>query len=248
MIQAIGFDLFNTLITVDPETMEEANNRLIQNLKRNGFNVETQYFRQAHREAAMRFLALCRKNGKETHNRFWISAALETENYHISPDDARIAEAVEAYFSAFYIHCNLIPGTKEMLETLHSVYRLGLLSNFTHGPAARKIIDLLGLNFYFDAVLISGEIGYRKPHPLVFQELIHHLKVRPEQALYVGDDIEPDIEGALQAGLQPVWTSYVRDHGLASTVGVIAKGNGVPDTQVPRITDWGDLLFLLKGL
>lgn len=183
MIKAIGFDLFNTLITVDPETLEEANASLIQSLKTNGFGIEAQSFRQAHLEAAMRFLKLCRMDGKETHNRFWISAALAVENYCVSPDDSRIAEAVEAYFSAFYPRCRLIPGTKGMLETLSRVYHLGLLSNFTHGPAARKIIDLLGLDPYFEAVLISGELGYRKPHPLVFEKLIHSLKVRAEQTV-----------------------------------------------------------------
>ena len=95
-----------------------------------------------------------------------------------------------------------------MLSTLRKVYRLGLLTNFTHGPAAREIIDTLGLNPFFDVVLISGELGYRKPHPFVFRQLIKYLGVEKDQILYVGDDPEPDITGAQKAGLQPVLTTY----------------------------------------
>ncbi|MGD2126640.1 MAG: HAD family hydrolase, partial [Desulfobacteraceae bacterium] len=214
-IKAIGFDLFNTLITVEPETLREANKRLISSLRQSGFAIEDKPFKEAHVQAALRFLEECRSDGRETHNRFWISAALQSHGYDVPPDDARVALAVEAYFSAFFDSCHLIPGTGEMLETLKGPFRLGLLSNFTHPPAANEIIDRVGLTPFFDVVLISGALGYRKPHPLVFRKLIEELGVPKNQILYVGDDLEPDIMGARQAGLQPVWTTYVRDQGIA---------------------------------
>ena len=52
-----------------------------------------------------------------------------------------------------------------MLGELKERYRLGLLSNFTHAPAAKEIIDGVGLASLFDVVLISGDLGYRNPHP-----------------------------------------------------------------------------------
>jgi len=97
-----------------------------------------------------------------------------------------------------------------MLETLKGKYRLGLLSNFTHAPAALRIIDHMGLSPFFDVVLISGQIGYRKPHPSVFRRLVESLCVNGGETLYVGDDPEADINGALRAGLQPVWFTYAR--------------------------------------
>ncbi len=246
-IKAIGFDLFNTLITVGPDTLDEANGNLIKSLRQSGLNLDEEAFRTAHREAAMCHLEKCRKDGRETHNRFWISTALGMEGYAVAPDDHRISAAVEAYFSAFYPQCRLIPGTREMLRHLKGAYRLGLLSNFTHAPAARKIIRLVGLEPFFETILISGELGYRKPHPMVFRKLIEQLQIENHQALYVGDDPEPDIKGALGAGLRPVWTTYVRDQVLQPSPGILARGDGVPAPDILRISSWKDLLSLLDA-
>jgi putative hydrolase of the HAD superfamily len=244
-IKAIGFDLFNTLITVDPQTLQEAHGRLFFSLIESGFNLEEQAFRKAHRQAAMDHLAECQKDGRETHNRFWISAALADQGYQVSPDDLRIAGAVERYFSAFLEYCHLIPGTGETLEILQKRYRLGLLTNFTHGPAARNILDYLGITSFFGIILISGELGYRKPHPSVFTKLIEQFGVEAGRILYVGDDPEPDIKGARAAGLQPVWTTYVMDHQIPYARGILTGVPEPPDPTVPRISTWQDLLSLL---
>lgn len=243
-IKAIGFDLFNTLIVAEPGTLSDAMGRLSQSLEQSGLTLEREAFEKAHRKAALRFIRQTRQQGRETHNRFWISAALETQGYNISPDDARIAIAVEAYFSAFPERIHLVPGTSEMLSTLKGTYRLGLLSNFTHAPAARAIIDEVGLTPFFDVVVISGELGYCKPHPLIFQRLIEHLGVEKHQLLYVGDDPEPDIHGAQRAGLQPVWMTYVQDKDLPLSPGTNYEKKE-PDDKVPRISSWDDLLALL---
>jgi len=245
-IRAIGFDLFNTLITVEPQTLQVANGRLFSSLIEGGFQLEEDAFRKAHRQAAMDHLAECQKDGRETHNRFWISAALADQGYQVSPEDWRIAAAVDCYFSAFLEYCHLIPGTESMLATLKKKYRLGLLTNFTHGPAARNILDYLGITPFFGIILISGELGYRKPHPSVFLKLVEQFGFEPSQILYVGDDPEPDIRGARGVGLQPVWTTYVMDHQVPYARGILTGLPEPPESPAPRISTWQDLLSLLN--
>ena len=244
-IRAIAFDLFNTLITVEPQTLDDANKRLFASLSEDGFKLDADSFRRAHRQAALRHIEHCRKDGRETHNRFWIRDALEEQGYPVSPEDRRIAAAVKAYFSAFLDHCRLVPRTKEMLTALRASYRLGLLTNFTHGPAARMLLSHVGLVPFFKVVIISGELGYRKPHPLPFEELVKHLGVETHEAVYVEDDPEPDIQGARQAGLHPVWTTYVRDHQIPYAAGALSSEQPDPEPDVPRISSWEDLLALL---
>ena len=244
-IKAVGFDLFNTLITVEPHALDEAESRLILSLRQSGLSLENDRFTHAHREAALRFIKETKRDGRETHNRFWISAALKSHGYSVPSDDPRIASAVDAYFSAFLQYCHRVPGTREMLSTLRDSYRLGLLSNFTHAPAAMEIIDVVRLTSFFDVVLISGALGYRKPHPLVFRKLIEQLGVEKHEVLYVGDDPEPDITGAQRAGLKPVWTTYVRDRNIPPAPGVMSKSSQKADPNIPRICTWEELLSLL---
>ncbi|MCJ7596432.1 MAG: HAD family hydrolase, partial [Desulfobacterales bacterium] len=222
-----------------------ANRRLTLALRQRGLAVEDETFITAHGKAALRFLEESRRDGRETHNRFWISAALEDRGYHVPPDDVRISSAVDAYFSAFLEFCDLIPGTLKTLGTLRESYRLGLLSNFTHGPAARAIIDRMGLAPFFDVVLISGELGFRKPHALPFLRLMEDLGVENDEIFYIGDDPEPDISGARNAGLQPVWTTYVQDRSLPFAPAILSRDPERPDTAVPRISSWDDLFLLL---
>ena len=244
-IRAIGFDLFNTLITVEPPALNEALGRLVQSLKQSGFVLEEKRFQESYREAAARYVEACKRDGKETHNRFWISSALGGQGYDVMPDDSRITDAVEAYFTAFYEYSRLIPGTKEMLGKVRPVYRLGLLTNFTHGPAARRIIEQLGLTPLFDAIIISGEIGYRKPNPLVFRQLRSHLRVLETQIVHVGDDPEADVLGALNAGIQPVWVM----HGHVSSFGSSPPQEpALPVGDVPAISSWRELLAMLALL
>jgi putative hydrolase of the HAD superfamily len=245
-IKAIGFDLFNTLVTIDSGALKSAEDMLFRSLQKSGFRLEGNGFSQAYREEAARFVEKARLSEVETHNRFWIHAALKRHGFQLDPFDSRIAAAVEDYFSTFSNSTRLIPGTPDLLSNLSSRYRLGLLSNFTHGPAARSIIERTGISHLFDVILISGELGYRKPSPFVFRELVQQLGVDGRDAIYVGDDPQPDIHGAWRAGIQPVWCTYALDNGLAYGPGVLAREGGVPDGKVPRISSWDDLYRLLN--
>lgn len=54
-------------------------------------------------------------------------------------------------------------------------------------------------------LVISSEVGYRKPHPAFYQVISQRLGVRPERLMMVGDDPENDVHGAQRAGLRAVW-------------------------------------------
>jgi FMN phosphatase YigB (HAD superfamily) len=199
-IKAIGFDLFNTLITADLVALNEAMHRLTESLGQSGFQLELDSFKKAYRESAIRFMNEARLEGKETHNRFWISSALVSLGHAVSPDDASISRAVEAYFS----------------------------------------------NSFFDTVLVSGVIGYRKPHPLVFKMLVENLGYENHQIVYVGDSLDPDVLGAIRSGLKPIWMTYVQDHHLPVMPSIPSEQNEILTDQVPRVSDWDGLLSLLK--
>ncbi len=244
-IDAIGFDLFNTLIMAQDGALEEASRRLLRSLRQNGFGFDSEVFRQTYRQEALRCIKWARNVGQETHNSLWISAALQKLGYAVQPEDPSISQTVEAYFSAFRDYCRLIPGTHEMLSALKTHYRLGLLSNFTHAPAAEDLIDHLGLRPFFEAVVISGAVGVRKPNPVIFDHLVYALQVEKTHLLYVGDDPDSDVSGAIAAGIRPVWMTYVRDQGIPVVPGLMPESGDPPGEDIPRISNWGGLYTLL---
>ncbi len=244
---AIGFDLFNTLITADPKAVSDAVERLIRSLRKSGFVFDDDDFKKIYRRCALDFLEKTKEDGRETHNSFWVSAALREMGSPLEPDDPRIALALDAYFSAFFDYCRVIPGALEMLEKLKGSYRLGLLSNFTHAPAAFKLIDGLALTPFFDVLLISGELGYRKPHAMVFEKLVGDFGVDRSRVLYVGDNIEADINGALGANIRPVWFTWALDHKVPMLPGIPVEDEEMPDPDVLRAGDWDEFLSLLRA-
>ena len=244
-IKAIGFDLFDTLIMPDYSIIQDAMAVLLRSLEESGFTFEDLSFSKAYWEAALEHMEKARVDGRETHNRLWISDALNKLGCEVTPEDARISRAVDSYFSLFYPTSRLIPGTVELLARLKDRYRLGLLSNFTHAPAARELVTRAGLTRFFDVILISDELGLRKPRMEVFETLVDSLGVKKGQTLYVGDDPVADIGGAQKAGLCPVWTTIVRDQKLSPAENPFSPKKKAPDGRIPRISTWEDLLVLL---
>src|SRR5688500_15312617 len=73
------------------------------------------------------------------------------------------------------------------------------------GPAQRDKLACLGLTRFFDAVVIAGELGVAKPAPGIFHAACQQLQVSPEHAVHIGDRLDLDAVGALDAGLHAVW-------------------------------------------
>lgn len=265
-ITAIGFDLFDTLVTIQNLGLQEAMDRLVNELHTAGIEVEKKTFLPVYRETARSFTTTARLNHKETHNRFWISAALQKTGQNISPDDSRIERVVESYFSAFVEHAVLLPNTLEALTALQRHYCLGLLSNFTHPPVVHQILSHFGLDALLEVQLVSGTIGYRKPDRRVFDALAEAFGVPRDQIAFVGDDLHADIEGAQNAGLRPIHTIYasVYKSSLQSDIPPQPDNNPDPpiwwrppilssareaeagiESELATIASWDELLALL---
>jgi putative hydrolase of the HAD superfamily len=88
--------------------------------------------------------------------------------------------------------------------------RVGVLTNGPSGMQRRKL-EVSGLGPELDAVTISGEIGVAKPDPEAFRIALERLGTRPEETAMVGDSLENDVLGGLEAGLaEVVWMPGLR--------------------------------------
>lgn len=98
----------------------------------------------------------------------------------------------------------LMPHAREILEYLRPKYRLYILSNGFTELQSRKM-NSAGIAHYFDGVILSEDIGVNKPHPEIFEHALRVARVAPHQALMIGDNLEADIQGAHQVGMEQVF-------------------------------------------
>ena len=78
--------------------------------------------------------------------------------------------------------------------------RLGVISNWDE--RLRPLLDQLKLGRYFEAIIVSREIGSSKPSRGIFEHAVRRLGLPPEAVLHVGDSLAMDVRGARAAGLR----------------------------------------------
>jgi putative hydrolase of the HAD superfamily len=92
-----------------------------------------------------------------------------------------------------------------MLDYLKSKgYALHIITN---GFAEVQYIKLAnsGLKGFFGEVIVSEEVGYKKPHIEVFSAALSSAGANKIESIVIGDDLEADIGGARNAGIDQVY-------------------------------------------
>ena len=94
------------------------------------------------------------------------------------------------------------------LDALRGRVKLALLTN---NPYGADVLDRHGLHVdVFDSVVIADP-SVRKPDPRAFEPVVDALGLASRKIAYVGDSVRADVEGALGAGLYPVWLNRWND-------------------------------------
>ena len=96
-------------------------------------------------------------------------------------------------------------GVHEALQNLKARGRgIYLLSN-AQTDFTRPEIAMMGLEAYFDGILISSEVGYKKPAKEFYDRLFSEFGLKAEECLMVGNDEYSDIAGAIRAGMDSLY-------------------------------------------
>jgi putative hydrolase of the HAD superfamily len=158
------------------------------------------------------------------------------------------AEALDARRCLDAFKWAAIPGTTifpEVPETLkllreHSI-KIGIVTN-AHQPMSIRDIEIQehGIyDFFPDCRIAASDVGYLKPHPLIFQTALRCVDAKPEETVFVGDNYEADIVGAKSAGMFAVWRRTVRRGAFDPDVDSTVQPDGTIDTldELPAILD-----------
>jgi putative hydrolase of the HAD superfamily len=153
---------------------------------------------------------------------------LETEaaRRNISIPKVRMAQLphflAEMYRGISLNRLELYPEVREVLDEFKPRYRLGAVSDAQSAWAVPEL-RAVGLADSFYPIVVSGDLGYRKPDPRIFALALRRMHVLPEEAIFVGNDMYRDVYGARQAGMRTVF--FATNQGQQRMDGVEAHYN-----------------------
>jgi len=169
-----------------------------------GHEVEYNAFRDAYRASARAQNIQANNTWEEFDHEKRLLDTLETMNYTKPELPTIVRDLWKEYLTLWPIHSKLYKETIPLLKYLKGRYKLGLVTNFVDGPTARKVFDNLQLEKLFDVLIISGEVGYRKPKRLLFDFALTELKSIPEKSVMVGDTVEADVIEPKEIGMKAI--------------------------------------------
>jgi haloacid dehalogenase superfamily, subfamily IA, variant 3 with third motif having DD or ED/haloacid dehalogenase superfamily, subfamily IA, variant 1 with third motif having Dx(3-4)D or Dx(3-4)E len=125
------------------------------------------------------------------------------KNFHI--DSSLLAVMLDDLNEHFSDYAIGYPGLMTMLNELKEAsFKLGMITNGRDFYQRNKIRSL-GIESYFDDIVISEAAGVRKPDHAIFQLSLSHLNIAADEAVFVGDNIQKDMIPAKELGMRTIW-------------------------------------------
>ncbi|MBN8201589.1 HAD family hydrolase [Bacillus sp. NTK034] len=191
MIKAVIFDLDGTLLNRDEsvkmfiETQYDRLNELVGHIPKENF--------------VRRFIEL------DDRGYVWKDKVYQQLVNEFGISDITWEDLLQDYLSQFKNNCISFPNLNSMLDELRTNnFVLGLITN-GKGQFQMDNIKAMGIEEYFDIILISEWEGIKKPDPQIFMRALNQLNVTSNESLFVGDHPDNDIKAAQNVGMKGIW-------------------------------------------
>lgn len=197
--KAILFDLDDTLWPIAPVILE-AEQILFAWLREHAPRVAQQFTIETLRQARLELLA------RQPEFQLDLGALRRAGLIAAFEQAGEDAGKVELAMTEFFAARNAVIPYDDVLPGLLRLKGRVLIGSVTNGNAD---LQTIGLARHFDASVAAPSFGVAKPDPRIFLEACRLLGVAPQEAVYVGDDLLLDVDGAQRAGLRAVWMNRI---------------------------------------
>lgn len=114
------------------------------------------------------------------------------------------AQLSHDYVTAAPKRNHLFPDAYEVLDYLYQKYVLHIITNGFHEAQFVKL-DGTGIRKFFQNIIISEHVGFKKPDVNIFNYALESAKTVASECIMIGDGLEVDVLGAIKAGWDAVY-------------------------------------------
>lgn len=184
MIKAIYFDWGHTFATF----LKDREQKLNQILKPFGFNWQTFHH-------FWRGFYILRSSGK-------IKSDKELGIFirRVTKKNIPVKKIIKTTIESHFIPLKHI----EMVKKLKKKYKVGILSNNVQEWVS-QVIKNHKIGKLFDVVIVSSKVEARKPNAKIYYEAMEKLSVKPEETVFVADEVAEDLVAASGLGMKTIW-------------------------------------------
>lgn len=239
MIKAVLFDFSSTLID-SPAWMALEIRRLPQDafelLAADGHIAPLGAEQLAQAESIFRHAReVANSAGRETSHVDDLSSMVAALGLQDQVSQVLVEQTVAALHRQCLSKVTLITGATETLMELQARdYRLSVISNAAYSPFLTWALERFEILHFFETILVSADVGVRKPALEIFQIALEQLELEPADVVYVGDDFQKDVAAPKQLGMRAIW---FRPDGAAPSPGAQATADAIVGELI-QIPDW----------
>lgn len=201
MATHVYFDFFGTLVDYNPSVLPDTANAPYSFASRAGVGVTPSRASELWQSAWQELDSRAHRSGRECSIREIAARYLEllgSPPVKDSEQDRLITEYLEAWTAGI----RPAPSVRECLADLSRDHQLSVVSNTHSATLVPELLARFGIAEHFASVFTSVEIGWRKPRPEIFETVLASDGVRAQDAVFVGDNWEADVEGPADVGMR----------------------------------------------
>ncbi|WP_269896741.1 HAD family hydrolase [Mycobacterium hippophais] len=204
VITHVFFDFFGTLVDYDPSVHPANRNAPWEFARRADVPISEDESDKKWQKVWDDLDADAHRTGREfsmhdVAHHFWRS--IGSPAVGSDSTDALIAE----YFEAWTADVFVAAGALECVADLASDHTLAIVSNTHDSRLVPRLARQFGLHDHFDRIVTSVDVGWRKPHPKIYEAALRDCQASAGNAVFVGDNWTADVEGPRQAGMSAIY-------------------------------------------
>jgi putative hydrolase of the HAD superfamily len=203
LVNHVLFDFFGTLVDYDP-SIHPAYNAPLAFARRAGSTMSEAASDAHWQQAWDRLEAGAAGTGREysmdqVAQEYWRSIGAP------SLAAGAIEKLIAEYLDAWSQDVSPAAHALECVTDLASDHRLSIVSNTHHPALVTRLVHRFRLHTAIDRVITSVTVGWRKPHPIIFETALHELDAAAQDAVFIGDNWEADVAGPRGVGMSSIY-------------------------------------------